>query len=334
MPSDDPRDGDPFDELRFDEEWVARASRREPPAHERVERAAAATSEATSRAARHAVAHRADRKRRRKRRVFVIGALLLFVAAVAIADRDGGGAGTSTWGAADADRSFVGIQARPTPAQATSQDPLGSPQDPGASAGDYAFLSMQPGGRAPVAYDPCRKVELVINGDGAPPGGSEIVRRAVSEAAEVSGLDLEIAGSTNEQASPGRPAVQRARYGDRWAPVLVAWSDEDRFPALAGDVAGVGGSAGISTSDGPVVYVTGMVVLDAPDAREILDGASGERVIEDLVLHELAHVLGLAHVDSEAELMYPEGQADLHGYQPGDRTGLTKLGRGACVSEL
>jgi hypothetical protein len=46
-------------------------------------------------------------------------------------------------------------------------------------------------------------------------------------------------------------------------------------------------------------------------------------------MHELAHVVGLAHVDDPRELMY----ADNLGHQafgPGDLTGLAALGRGRC----
>ena len=37
---------------------------------------------------------------------------------------------------------------------------------------------------------------------------------------------------------------QPDRYGDQWAPVLIAWTDESVITDLAGDVAGVGGAPG------------------------------------------------------------------------------------------
>jgi predicted Zn-dependent protease len=66
----------------------------------------------------------------------------------------------------------------------------------------------------------------------------------------------------------------------------------------------------------------------------ILREPDGERIARDIVLHELGHLVGLAHVDDPSELMYPEGQADLHNYQQGDQTGLTQLGQGPCVARL
>ena len=50
--------------------------------------------------------------------------------------------------------------------------------------------------------------------------------------------------------------------------------------------------------------------------------------------HELAHVVGLNHVDDAAELMYPEGIPGVVAFGPGDLTGLARLGRGQCFPGL
>ena len=81
--------------------------------------------------------------------------------------------------------------------------------------------------------------------------------------------------------------------------------------------------------DGPAVYVTGQVVLDAPAFTQAMAVPGGGPVARAIVLHELAHVVGLGHVDDPAELMYPyAGRADLGA---GDLTGLALLGAGACI---
>jgi hypothetical protein len=48
----------------------------------------------------------------------------------------------------------------------------------------------------------------------------------------------------------------------------------------------------------------------------------------------VAHVLGLHHVDSTAEIMYPTATSRVAELGPGDRTGLHTLGTPAgCVSQ-
>ena len=258
---------------------------------------------------------------------------MMFAAAISIVDR--GGPPRTTWSSADGRQSLYATGERPTPAPSSSSQPLGRPADPSATGGTHAFVRTQPGTSDPVAYDPCRKIEIHIDERTAPKGGRAIIDRAIAKVEQVTGLTLEIKGETTERASSDRAAYQPDRFGDRWAPVLLAWSDEDRTPALAGDVAGIGGSTALKTTDGPLVYVSGLVALDAPDLRHILaEEQGGSQIVEDIVLHELGHLVGLDHVDSTDELMHPEGQPELHGFQRGDLTGLTRLGQGPCISRL
>ena len=57
--------------------------------------------------------------------------------------------------------------------------------------------------------------------------------------------------------------------------------------------------------------------------------AQQPRVMEAIVLHELAHVVGLAHVSEPMELMFADntGQVSLG---PGDLEGLARLGSLPC----
>lgn len=331
--ADDGRD--PFEGLTLDEAWATGAAVREPTAAERLAHAADERDrlEADEEAA--ARAWRRRRTRRRRSQALVLAGLLVFGAAVAVADR--GGPPASTWAApTDGGTARLTVDGQgPTARPSASSKPLGRPADPDATGGTFAFVATQASGTDPVTYDPCRPIEIVVDARSSPAGTAKIVRRAIDQVHRITGLTLTITGDTTEQPGSTRAAYQPERYGDRWAPVLLAWSDAERTPALAGDVAGLGGSVAIDPTDGPTTYVTGMVALDAPDIARILDEEDqGTRIVEDIVLHELAHVLGLAHVDSKAELMYPEGQQDLHGYQQGDLTGLSRLGQGTCVARL
>jgi hypothetical protein len=53
-----------------------------------------------------------------------------------------------------------------------------------------------------------------------------------------------------------------------------------------------------------------------------------------VIRHELAHVVGLDHVDDENELMHPVGHPDAVTFGPGDLTGLAELGRGQWFPEI
>lgn len=56
-----------------------------------------------------------------------------------------------------------------------------------------------------------------------------------------------------------------------------------------------------------------------------------------VILHELAHIMGLGHTRDHDELMYPdtaEQTAQTTDYRSGDREGLRQLGRGAgCLPD-
>jgi hypothetical protein len=89
-----------------------------------------------------------------------------------------------------------------------------------------------------------------------------------------------------------------------------------------------------SIGDSPRVFLTGSVSLDAPRLTELLQGRNGRAVVRSIVLHELGHLMGLAHVDDEQQLMFPEARREVPDFAAGDLTGLAALGAGACVPEL
>jgi hypothetical protein len=204
------------------------------------------------------------------------------------------------------------------------------PPVPVTTQGAHAFLHTTPDG-GPVGYDPCRPVPYVLRTEGMPPEGERLVTEAVAVVSAASGLLLEYRGTTDEEPAVERVLIQPERYGDGWAPVLVAWSDESVLPELAGEVAGVGGSAAVPGPDGRGRWLAaGRVVLDAVDVAAMLEREDGYAQARAIVVHELAHVLGLDHVDDPGELMHPVNstRTDLG---PGDLQGLALVGQVACV---
>lgn len=205
--------------------------------------------------------------------------------------------------------------------------PLASPPqvpDPGG----YTFLATGADGE-PVRWDPCRPVQVVVRPDGEPPGGREAVLAALADVGAASGLVLQVEGETDEAPSAERPGSDVARYGDRFSPVLLAWSDGAEHPPLAGALGVAGPVAGTPDREGVSSWVSGTVVLDATWFGDNLAQATGSRRAAAVLRHELAHLVGLGHSRDPFSLMSPAYQSV---FEPSlaDRAGLARLGGGPC----
>jgi hypothetical protein len=195
------------------------------------------------------------------------------------------------------------------------------------ATGRYAFVAHQQGDPSePVAWDPCRPIHYVINPAGGPPGAVGLVEQAVARVEQVSGLVFQYGGETGERPhwdSPVLPIIGARK------PVLVSWAGQGEVPQLSGEVAGIGGSVPVGTGDGRLRYATGGITLDTDSFAALAARPDGQREERAIVLHELGHVLGLAHVADPAELMNADNLGQLE-FGPGDLAGLAKLGSGRC----
>lgn len=194
----------------------------------------------------------------------------------------------------------------------------------GSSGGAFAFAMTQQRTDQPVGWDPCEPIRYQLNPAGEPAGGSELIERAVARMSAATGLSFVDEGATDR-----RPfTTQFVPIGtDR--PVVIGWATPEQFPQLAGNVAGIGGSAAEEGLPGRRYYVTGSVALDTGvfSTAQVLERP---QVMEAIVLHEIAHVVGLDHVDEPSELMAAtnSGQID---FGPGDLEGLARLGSIPCA---
>lgn len=274
--------------------------------------------------------HKPIRSRRKPRRrdlrnVRAFSAVLVGVAtsAIGIAVMASGAAEMVHDGVWTINAAPVGWPSAPADAAA---DPIGHPPAV-AEEGTFAFVAMQQELAEPVAYSPCQPIHLVVNPRRAVVGHEEILKRAVAEVSRASGLRFVFDGETDRV--PLRRAARLSADGRGWEPVLVAWSDESEVPDLSGQIAGLGGSARASRG-GHEWLVTGTVILDGADLAEVVQRRDGLVQAQAIVMHEFGHLLGLSHVDDEAELMHMTAVREDFG--AGDRAGLSRLGSGRCVN--
>jgi hypothetical protein len=165
----------------------------------------------------------------------------------------------------------------------------------------------------------------------APAGGDEILRDSMGVVSKATGLQFVVEGSTDEPPSSSRPPVL-SRYGNRWAPVLVAWTDDVTVPRLAGHTVGLGGPSGASySSDADKHWVSGIVYLDSPDLKRVMSQPNGRAIARSIVMHEFGHLVGLDHVNDPSQIMYPSTTEQV-AFGPGDLEGLRRLGNGPCFS--
>ncbi len=229
--------------------------------------------------------------------------------------------------AAAAPGSRPGVDVPSRPADDLSPQPIGRPDLAPSGVGGYAFLAVHPDG-SPVAWDPCRPIHVVVRPDGEPPGGRSLLLSVLGELSAASGLRFVDDGSTSEPPVADRGAFQKARYGDRWAPVLVTWSSPAETAMLSDQILGRAGPDSYG-SGADRRFVSGTAVFNAPLIAQQLSTGDGAKA-RAVLLHELGHLVGLGHVTDPFQVMYDTNSYPLARYHAGDLRGLELLGQGRC----
>ncbi len=345
---------DPFEDITFDDAFVQGASVREDTAEHRMERMQRIDEEhrrivEEARAHVRAQAEAMSRpslgpapkpKARKPWAVLVLA--ILIVAFFWVRSRESGETPATATPIVDqptnVDQQPAGsrvqlVGGQPPPGRDAQPRPIGHPPPLPAEDGPFRFVATQPGSGAPVAYDPCRPIHLVVNDRTAPTEGDAVFREAVARMSEATGLLFLIDGPTDEAPIDQRAPYQPERYPDRWAPVLVAWSDAVESPDLQGSIAGEAGSSWFELAEGSL-YVSGSVVLDGPDLAEAMDVPGGRDLARGIILHELGHLVGLDHVDDASQLMYRQTNGEVTDFGAGDLRGLSQLGTGRCFPNV
>lgn len=194
-----------------------------------------------------------------------------------------------------------------------------------APSGGPGYEFLQTAYDHPVTYSSCRPIRVAVYPAGGPPDAAALVREAVEIMAGATGLDITVAGVFGGHAPNWNFEAAPTLLDD---PISVSWQDQAAIAELTDDVLGLGGSRIYDGAQGPQ-YVAGTIALSRERYADYTeDGDHGQALAT--LLHEFGHVLGLGHVNSRSELMYPRA-TERTSLGAGDLEGLRLLGQGPCA---
>jgi len=181
-----------------------------------------------------------------------------------------------------------------------------------------------------VRWDSCRTIRWVFNPAHSPRSGLRQVRRAVGRLHAATGLSFEYAGRTTQ------PTTAYGRHVDH-ADVIVGWRTRGYAPFRHRRAAGVGGNrfvTGYREANGAHVSraVAGGVVLNAHQIGRLANGFGRGYTWGEVIMHELGHVMGLAHTSARRQIMSPHVTRRRATWGAGDLAGLRRVGdRHGCL---
>lgn len=164
----------------------------------------------------------------------------------------------------------------------------------------------------PAALRPsCAAVHYVVASVNAPAGGRPLVRQAFAQLADATGLVF-VDDTDGAPANGQRPGRQ---------PVAVAWARRDAPLWLEHP-----GQVGLATAqwDAAGALVSGVVQLNAGYTLPV--SFATRNSWGGVLMHELGHLMGLAHSTDRAEMMYPSVTSGPAEWGPLDRQLLRAAG--------
>jgi len=225
-----------------------------------------------------------------------------------------------------------------------------APASAGSSSYNLSYQTFPDGHRAVARWNPCQKavtyrVNTTYSGStsSARLHALSDVKAAFARLSKATGMTFRYAGSTTSIPKDSGSVNWAARESS--GEIYVAWVKQTTSGGYS-DLLGQSGSGWAAGSGGyaykfwkvgsdPWRGVTGrgFVVLDSAQNSKFASGFGSGTTRGDLLLHELGHVVGLNHVTTKAQVMYPTIQPkSASGYSSGDALGLSKLGRSqGCI---
>jgi hypothetical protein len=224
---------------------------------------------------------------------------------------------------------LVGIALGQVSPNAVIQGPGAALASPGPS---YAFLETrtESGQTVPVRWNPCEPIQYEVNLEGAPSDALDELRLATSRVTDATGIAFTFDGTTHRTL---RQTAHDYFYSDgvsgTYYPVLIAWIPHEEMIHFTNEqdvLAFAHPELGESTRSDQ--WVSGWVVVDSGGRFE----GSGRYSLELVLMHELGHIVALAHVKDPDELMFsgqdaPDGRPfQMYDWGPGDLEGLELVG--------
>ncbi|GAB3862495.1 hypothetical protein GCM10028801_28040 [Nocardioides maradonensis] len=165
-------------------------------------------------------------------------------------------------------------------------------------------------------WDPCGTITWKFT-PGGYAGSLRTVKAAIRRVSAATGLQFSYRGTT-------RKIAFRGGAPSAGVDLLISWATPRQVASLSGSEVG----SAISTTGFGGYYDDGEMVLDRTAHLRHGFHASGAVDWGQVMLHELGHVVGLEHVGSRSEIMYPDATRRTHRYGAGDLAGLRAVGAG------
>jgi hypothetical protein len=201
--------------------------------------------------------------------------------------------------------------------------------------GEHAFLQTSPDG--PFRWNPCQSIHYQVNLDHAPSGALDDVQEAIARVSDATGIAFVYDGTTirTVDMQMGSAFQSRIPGEPKYLPLLIEWVPHQHFDFVADTHrAAAFGIPSHGYGDLAREYVSGVIAMDA--GEDLPSGFTMRYSDGVILMHELGHVMGLAHVGSPHEIMWSPETSDLSHpdllqseWGPGDLAGLEALGRDA-----